>query len=198
MAFRPPPSPSASRSEKTAALIARKGTDLERWSQPESLASQWDERAALAASLITEPGRVLDVGAGAMALKGFLAAGATYVPADVVKRSEDCLVADLNKAEFPDGAYDYVSFLGVLEYVHDPAWALRAAARAAPKLVASYCADTAGDIAYRRGLGWVNDFTKRDFEALLAKAWVPQACLPYKRSASNDQYVWKCVRREDL
>lgn len=178
-------------------LIARKGTDLDRWRDEGNLALQWDGRAEIAGRLLgADVRRVLDVGAGAMALKAFLPAACAYVPADVAKRSEDCLVTDLNRREFPEGRFDAVTFLGVLEYIHDPAWSLRMAARASPALVVSYCADTSGDIAYRRGLGWVNDFTKEDFEALLsATGWDVQSCVVYKQSAANTQFVWRCARR---
>ena len=196
MTFKPPPISSDARSVLTEELIARKASDIDRWRDGANLATQWNDRAKLAAALIgAGPSRVLDVGAGDMALKGFLAPACDYLPCDIVKRSDDCLVADLNKQEFPAGDYDVVSFLGVLEYVHDPAWALAAAAKAAPRLVVTYCADTAGNQAYRRGLGWVNDYTKDGFEALLREVnWSAQACVEYKRGATNTQYAWSCVR----
>ena len=114
--------------------------------------------------------RVLDVGAGAMTLESVLPPGSQYTPADVVARREGCLVVDLNRQQFPPGQYDVVSFLGVLEYIHDPRWPLRKAAEAAPSLIVSYCTDISGDLAYRRGLGWVNEFTALQFEALLGEA----------------------------
>ena len=198
MKERPSPQPTAERIALTEELIARKGTDKARWARPDSLATQWDSRAKIAADLIG-PGapRVLDIGAGAMALTGFLPPQAAYVPADVARRSDDCHVVDLNAGEFPPGAYDVVSFLGVLEYIHDPAWPLRKATEAAPLLIVSYCTETGQNTAYRRGLGWVNDFTRDGFEALLrANGWAPVERVEYKRSAMNVQYVWKCRRAE--
>jgi hypothetical protein len=196
MTYRPPPTSSSSRAAETEELIARKATDVARWAQSTSLASQWDSRAKQAADLIGPlPVRVLDVGAGAMALRGFLPAGASYTPADVVERCEGCQVADLNKGEFPLGRYDWVSFLGVLEYVHDPAWALRRAGEAAPRMIVTYCTDSARDVDYRRGMGWVNDYDRAQFEALLSDTgWTIEETVEHKRGIGNIQYVWKCVR----
>jgi hypothetical protein len=194
--YKPSPQPTTSRSALTEELIARKATDLARWEDGANLATQWDGRAKLAAELIgSEARRVLDLGAGAMTLRSFLPAACDYVPADVARRSDDCLVIDLNQQQFPAGAFDVVTFLGVLEYIHDPAWPLRMAAGAAAGLVVSYCTEVSGDTAYRRGLGWVNDFTKDQFEALLRQAgWRIEACGLYKQNAANAQYLWKCAR----
>jgi len=196
MTFRPPPRSTNTRSSLTEDLIARKATDLARWSDSANLATQWDGRAEIAAGLIGgEARRVLDLGAGAMTLRGFLPATCAYVPADVAKRSDDCLVIDLNQQQFPQGEFDFVTFLGVLEYIHEPAWPLQMAAKAAPGLIVSYCTDNSGDTGYRRGLGWVNDFTEAEFEALLVQeGWRIQSRTLYKRSANNTQYVWKCER----
>jgi hypothetical protein len=195
MTFRPPPTPSDARSATTQDLIALKATDMARWSRDDNLATQWDERAKLASGLIgAGRSRILDVGAGAMTLRSFLPAECEYIPADVVARCDGCLVVDLNKEEFPPGRYDFVSFLGVLEYIHEPKWALAMAARAAPGLIVSYCTDISGDLGYRRGLGWVNDFTKTAFEQILQETgWSPVDCLAYKQSATNAQYIWKCA-----
>jgi len=199
MTFKPPPVPDDARAQRTESLIAAKASDLGRWRDSANLASQWADRSKLAAALIGSGARrVLDVGAGDMALRGFLPADCDYTPADIVSRGPDCLVADLNQQQFPPGQYDCVTFLGLLEYLHDPSWALVMAARAAPALVVSYCADTSGDRAYRRGLGWVNDFTKAAFEEALAVAgWSPTACVEYKKSAANIQFVWRCARADD-
>lgn len=199
MTFKPPPVPDDQRAARTEALMAQKASDLGRWRDSDNLASQWASRSKLAAALIgNAPRRVLDVGAGDMALRGFLPPGCDYTPADIVSRGPDCLVADLNQQQFPPGEYDWVTFLGLLEYLHDPAWALTMAARAAPALVVSYCTYTSGDRAYRRGLGWVNDLTKAGFEDILSAAgWSPSACVEYKKSAANTQYVWRCARADD-
>ncbi len=195
VSYRAPPKPTEDRARQTEALIRERGTDLSRWAQPENLATQWDARAELAAQQIGGGQSVLDIGAGAMTLGRLLPPGSRYTPADVVKRREGCLVADLNRREFPDGTYDWVTFLGVLEYVHDVPWALERAAQAAPRLLATYCTHIGADVVIRRGMGWVNDFTHEAVVGLLAGAgWRVDRFLEVKRSASNVQNMYVCSR----
>ncbi len=100
---------------------------------------------------------------------------------------------DLNKYEFPGGNFDFVFFLGVLEYIHDVTLCLQRSREAAPHLTVTYCTNLSPDISYRRELRWVNDFTREEFEALLEKAgWIVESCDLYKNSVVNAQYIWKC------
>lgn len=195
MAYRPPPQPTEERARLTEELMREKRTDVARWAPLENLATQWDARAEMAARLIPPGQRVLDVGAGAMALKALLAEGCRYTPADVVSRCEGCFVADLNKGEFPAGEYDWVTLLGVLEYVHDVTGALRRAAAVAPNLVVTYCTDVGGDPLPRRGMGWVNDLSREAFEAALrAAGWQHEPAVEVKRGPTNIQLMYRCRR----
>lgn len=195
MTFRAPPLPTSERVRETEDLIARKETDIARWSQFDSLASQWDARAAMAAEWIPAGMRVLDLGCGAMTLASVLKPGCSYFPADVVARRPDCFVVDLNRRQFPPGEYDWVSFLGVLEYVHDIGWALREAREAAPNLLATYCTYDGGDISVRRGLGWVNDLARAEFESALTLAgWIIARTAEVKRGPANIQLMYAASR----
>lgn len=187
--------PTVERARETESLIARRGTDLARWSLPDNLASQWDARAAMAADWIPDSSRVLDIGCGAMALGALLKPGCSYFPADLVARRPGCFTVDLNRREFPPGGYDWVSFLGVLEYVHDIAWPLSRARAAAPHLLVTYCTYVAGDVALRRGMGWVNDLTREGFEsALVAAGWRIERTAEIKRGPTNVQLMYACAR----
>jgi Methyltransferase domain len=195
MRYAPPPLPSDSRVTKTQELIARKGTDLARWSELESLATQWDSRAAMAAEWIPAGVRVLDIGCGAMTLSALLKSNCTYIPADLVERRPGCHVIDLNQRQFPPGQYDWVVLLGVLEYIHEPAWALVRASDAAPNLLVTYCTAVGESIAVRRGMGWVNDLNQDDFEDLLgSNGWSIARVAEVKRGPSNVQLMYACVR----
>jgi hypothetical protein len=152
---------------ETEGLIARKETDVARWSTLDSLATQWDGRAAMAGEWIPDHVRVLDLGCGAMTLGSLLKPGCSYFPADVVERRKGCFVVDLNRQEFPVGRYDWVTFLGVLEYIHDVGWPMQKARQAAPNLLVTYCTHIGGDVSIRRGMGWVNDLNRAEFETLL-------------------------------
>ena len=196
MTFRAPPKPTDERAALTEELIRERGTDVRRWAELDSLAVQWDARAAMAAEWIAAGSHVLDVGAGAMALGNLLAAGCTYQPADVVERRPGCFVIDLNRDQFPPGTYDVVTFLGVLEYVHDIDRALRRAREAAPKLIVTYCTFTGGDVTGRRAMGWVNDLTAPEFTAALARCgWSVEREREVKRGPANIQLMYECSRR---
>jgi len=195
MTYRAPPTSTADRARETEALIREQGTDTARWAEMQNLATQWDSRAAMAAEWIPAGSRVLDIGAGAMTLGTLLAPGCTYQPADVVARDERCFVVDLNRGEFPPGTYDVITFLGVLEYVHDAQRTLRLAHAAAPAMVVTYCGQTGLEVESRRGLGWVNDYDDAAFRALLADAgWSVEAHREVKRGPSNIQRMYRCVR----
>jgi Methyltransferase domain len=149
----------------------------------------------MAAEWIPAGARVLDVGCGAMMLGALLKPGCSYVPADVVERAPGCCVVDLNAGEFPLGEYDWVSFLGVLEYVHDIAMPLVRARIAAPNLLVTYCTHLGGDVAIRRGMGWVNDLTQAGFEAALAASgWRIARFAEVKRGPTNVQFMYGCGR----
>jgi len=197
MQKRLPPQPTFDRVKKTEELIRNRETDVDRWQGFGNLATQWDERAAMAAKLIGENQSVLDIGAGAMTLGSLLPANCTYTPADVVERCPGCQVVDLNKHEFPTGDYDWITFLGVLEYVHDITWPLSKALRAASKLVVTYCSDIGANPAARRGMGWVNNYSKQDFDALLTSVgWKIESCNEVKRGLTNIQYMYSYIAHQ--
>lgn len=193
MSFRAPPKPTDERARATEQLMRERATDTQRWAQMDSLATQWDARAAMAAEWIPAGSRVLDIGAGAMALEAALKPGCSYQPADVVERRPGCFVVDLNRGEFPPGGYDWVSFLGVLEYVHDVDRTLARAREAAPRMIVTYCTFHRGDIGVRRGMGWVNELTAAQFEAALARSgWKVERSREVKRGPGNIQLMYEC------
>lgn len=195
--FRAPPQPERERAAATEQLIAEGATDTARWAQMNSLATQWDARAARAAEHIGENAHVLDIGCGAMALKSALKPGCTYQGADVVERAPGCLVVDLNQKQFPPGAYDWITFLGVLEYIHEPSWPLIKAHEAVPRLLLTYCCDITNGAAIpqRRGMGWVNDLSLPDLRALLARSgWEINSESVDKRGPHNHQMMLVCTR----
>lgn len=195
MSYRSPPKATFERARETEQLIRDRGTDTERWSKKENLARQWDARAALAAKFIPGGSSVLDIGAGAMALGALLAPGCTYQPADVVERRPGCFVVDLNRQEFPPGTYDWVTYLGVLEYIHDVRWPLVQAAKAAPRMIVTYCTDIGADPQIRRGMGWVNDISADDFrKEIEATGWRVDEVFEVKRAVSNIQLLHVCTR----
>jgi hypothetical protein len=193
--YRAPPTPTEERAQQTEALIREGGTDVDRWAKMDSLATQWDARAAMAADWMPGNVRVVDVGCGAMALGGVLKPGCTYFPADVVERRPSAFVVDLNKKEFPPGEYDWITFLGVLEYIHEIEWPIQRAREAAPNMIVTYCTHIGGDVLIRRGMGWVNELTQPQFETMLEKnGWKILRKQEVKRGPTNIQMMFACER----
>jgi len=190
---RPAPLSKTERAVRTENFIKEGTTDIQRWAEYSSLASAWDARAKRAANFIDVGMSVLDVGCGAMALRQYLKPNCKYTPADVVARSADCIVVDMNKKEFPSGHYDWVTMLGVLEYIHDLRWPLVQAVSVAPRLLVTYCCDISGDVFYRRGLGWVNEYRVPEFLELLGECgWTVDAQLVDKRGVGSVQMMFVC------
>jgi len=159
-----------SRAATTAMLIECEATDAARWADFEAMGAGAEERAQLASEPIAPGSDVLDLGAGTMALRAALPAGCRYTPADLVQFAPDTLVIDLNAGDFPDGEFDVVAMIDVVEFLHDPGAVLAAAGRAAPRLVVSYRPAGGGDATDRRKAGFFNDFSEEDFSGVLAKA----------------------------
>jgi hypothetical protein len=150
--------PKRERITLTRALREQRVTDHARWREGTNLDPAWQDRARRAARWVPPGSTVLDLGAGAESLRCLLPAASKYTPADVVARSADTIVVDVNRGEFPSGAFDVVMTLGVLEYVHDVAALLKRISQSAPTCVASYCTAKSGDPAERLQRGWVNDY----------------------------------------
>jgi FkbM family methyltransferase len=156
---------------RTAELLLRaRSSDGARWADPQELAEGAQERAAAASQHVLPGSRVLDLGAGSMALKALLPPGCRYTPADLLARSADCQVVDLNQRHFPRGAYDCVVLLEVLEYLHDAPWLLQRCRQAAPRLIFTYHVRGPESVEDRRQRGWFSDLDADELCALLGKA----------------------------
>jgi hypothetical protein len=165
--------PVSERLVQTSVLISERRSDEKRWADASKTAGASDHGRVKAAAKFIEPNSsVLDMGAGAMALRLYLPPGCLYVPCDIADRGAGCIVADLNKGEFPVGRYDYITVLGVLEYIHNPKELLAKCRAAAKNLIIQYNVDHLTDLAARRANGWVNDLSHSQLvEILNAVGW---------------------------
>lgn len=73
-----------------------KQSNYNRWKNMESLASDWDERTIIIATLIPPGSDVLEFGAGRLVLRDHLPKNCTYQPSDIVDRGENTIICDLN------------------------------------------------------------------------------------------------------
>jgi hypothetical protein len=169
MLFATPADPAA-RAGATGLLIEARSSDGARWANPQELVAGAGERAQAAAQHIRPGSRVLDLGAGAMALKSCLPEGCHYTPADLLARSADCLVIDLNQQQFPAGNYDVVVLLDVLEYIHDAPSLLRRCRQSASRLILTYHPRQEESLDQRRQRGWFNDFDLAELTAILGQS----------------------------
>jgi hypothetical protein len=191
MLFATPADP-ATRARTTELLIAARSSDGARWANPHELIIGAQERALAAAPHIAPGSRVLDLGAGALALKGCLPAGCRYTPADLLARSPDCQVIDLNQQQFPTGEFDCTALLEVLEYVHDPAWLLCRCRESAGRLIFTYHPRGSESLDVRRQQGWFNDLDSQTLEDLLAEAgWQIETQTPLA-----DATMFVCAARD--
>jgi hypothetical protein len=126
-----------------------------------------------------------------MELAKHLAPSCRYQPADIVARSPDCIVVDLNREGFPTSDCDAVTMLGVLEYVCDPNAILKAARSRHSLMILSYVTHCAGSIQARREMGWFNDFTRRSLEAVLDQCgWNVRSVTSIKRRWRTAEYLF--------
>jgi hypothetical protein len=119
-------------------VVASPEAFLGNWGDAGHVASEWDEYAAAAAQRVADGSRILDLGSGPTSLRPFLMRSCNYLTADFDDGTLDTVVARLDKKRFPDGDFDWVSLLGILEHVGDLAWVLRRAAQAAPSALVTY------------------------------------------------------------
>ena len=140
-----------------------KKNDLNRWAVVENIHSAWEGRTEQMAKLIPANFSVLEFGAGRMVLKKWLPPGCTYTPTDLVDRGEGTIVCDLNSGNLPTfKTHDIAVFSGVLEYVNDiPQLAIHLS-KSVCSILASY-ATLERNESDRRSMGWVNDFSEKEF-----------------------------------
>lgn len=129
----------------------------------------FDVRTKHLSSLIDPQAKsVMDLGCGEMKLREYLAPEIKYIPVDYVKRSEETLVCDFNKHQFPTKMADTVFCSGVLEYIENMSeFVLKLYENANKEAIVSYCAlEYKWDINERMSLAWKNYYTIEQFVSI--------------------------------
>ena len=180
----PPPPPSISEARNTSygyqarvnftkKIIRARATDGWRWCRPPNLKKGAEMRALMVLPHLPRVGSLIDIGAGTMELFRKLPIAVKYTPLDIVRFSNDTIIADLNQNQFPAGYWDMGTLLGVLEYIHDGLGLLKNLRSALGKLYIIYdivSCDTVTNIEERRSCGYVNDYSVTNLSALLKEA----------------------------
>ncbi|MBL8669069.1 MAG: FkbM family methyltransferase [Alphaproteobacteria bacterium] len=171
--------PRSARVAWTELLMEARATDGGRWADPAGLDAGAAERAQMAAGYVQGNSHVVDLGAGTMALGKLLVGKAIYQPVDLVARADNTIVCDLNQERWPDsppeGYYDLVTVMHLLEHLHDPAVALKRCRDLAGRMVLTYRhpADPEAEREGRRAEGIFNDLSPDELRAALkAAGWV--------------------------
>ena len=152
-------------------------SDVNRWSDAQELLPEWEERARLLARLVPPGSHILDFGAGSRTLQKHLPPDCTYLPSDLVGRSADTFVCDLNSRPLPDLStfhIDTAVFGGVLEYIQDLPELVRWVSKYVHRCIASYeCAQPQDNLwqqlrqrKARAFAGWVNNLQEHEFISL--------------------------------
>lgn len=133
-----------------------------RWRNTKSLSETWDSRTRLIASIIPERATgLIEFGAGRMLLAELLPESCKYTPSDIIKRSSETLVVDLNASILPFfTTHDVAVFSGVLEYVLDIPRLVSHLSKSVEIFIVSYApTNNFPNTLERRKHGWVNDYS---------------------------------------
>ena len=145
-------------------------TDYSRWSRLDSCSNGWIDRTVRIATLIESEQKVIEFGCGKMALKSMLGDSCRYTPSDIVSRSPDTLICDLNVAILPTffPYNDVAIFSGVLEYIYDLPRLARWLTTIVHTVIVSYASH--GNAEERVSNGWVNSYTLAELVEIFAHA----------------------------
>jgi hypothetical protein len=166
---------------RTLFLKTSSRSDYDRWSNDQNLQASWDSRTELMARLVPPNTRVLELGAGRQILRHHLHPSCAYFALDLVARTPETIVCDLNSKPLPDlrpGHFDVAVLSGVLEYIHDVSSFVAWLTDQVRICITSYCChypheSATGDFIRRnlrlRG-GWVNSLTEADLVLLFTNA----------------------------
>jgi hypothetical protein len=131
---------------------------------------EWPERSVKAVEMakkqLPQPGvRVADYGCGRQTARTLLPQGWEYVPFDYCSRTPDTVLCDFTTS-LPDGLFDLILCLGVLEYMEEPFRLLQHALEHGGRVLFSYNGPTTAE---RRELqGWKNCLDFDEIERFIA------------------------------
>jgi mannosyltransferase OCH1-like enzyme len=145
--------------------------DVKRWGDLENYPKGWNPRANLAADMVDDGVKLLEIGVGAGYFKSITEDRVRYTGVDLAPVIPEVTEFNLETDELPESRYDCIVALGVLEYVHDLQRAATLLTAGADTLVLSYCFAEPGfqGADHRLALGWVNGLSEDELFRLFAR-----------------------------
>ena len=156
------------------------------------LLENWNERTCLTGrDGSADKAKVIEFGAGNMALKNYLPENCEYQGSDLFQRSPEMKVCDLNKGiDFNLDPYDTAVFSGVLEYVYDLDKVFEKLNLEINWIILSYaCKDSFSE--NRERFGWLSDYNKEElikifqkyhYEIIESREWKKQSIFKLKKN----------------
>jgi len=139
------------------------------WKNLEYFDENWKIRIHEMASLIEDERVILDLGCGKMWLRDELPKDKIYIGCDYKKRSEDTIVCDFNKGQFPQLSVDLCFASGVLEYIEDINWFIKNVKLSSQSMIISYCTtDLNPNLKTRKLNGWVNHLSSEELLEIIS------------------------------
>ena len=177
--------------KRTHELKKAERSDVERWKDNKELLENWNERTFLIAGMVPDKAKVIEFGAGNMALKNYLPENCEYQGSDLFQRSPEMKLCDLNKGiDFNLDPYDTAVFSGVLEYVYDLDKVFEKLNLEINWIILSYaCKDSFSE--NRERFGWLSDYNKEElikifqkyhYEIIESQEWKKQSIFKLKKN----------------
>lgn len=152
----------------------------------------WQKRSNKIAQIIPSNSSVLDLGGGFGHIKKYLV-NCDYKSIDLQKWTEETIIANLNKGQFPDlGKFDYIVAQGILEYIEKPEIFLNKIKKYAPILLLTYRLGGSNGKIKRNNLNFVQ------IRKLLndTKWIVPFDKYVFEKKGLKNEKIYYCVNRK--
>lgn len=146
------------------------------WKDIERFEKKWNDRTKTLLNMLNKDENymsILDIGCGVQFAKSYLNKKfpeIEYYGLDYAKRSEDTLICDLNKKEFPNEKFDVFLISGCLEYVIPIDWFFEQFVKCKKTALISYCSIELNPIkVVRENNAWKNSLSVIEIDKYMQK-----------------------------
>jgi hypothetical protein len=149
----------------------------------------------IAARLLPDKVTVLEIGVGTGKFRKIVQNRCIYEGADLAPLDIETFRMNLDTDDLPKKHYDYIVLLGVFEYLHSSAEAVRKICASCDNVITTYCCRSTGlvleEITLRRSERvWVNAFSQQEFTDMFAtNSFELNSCIEYNHADDFMQFV---------